>query len=80
MTHDTCRLTANNRDQLLNPTLGRRVWATFYSIFAFCLQLLLFLLGLPGRLPVNGGLGGSVLVEGDEFARLQMGGHPALGL
>jgi len=29
MTHVTCRLTAKNRDQLLNPTLGDRVWATF---------------------------------------------------
>jgi len=29
MTHVTCRLTAKNRDQLRNPTLGNRVWATF---------------------------------------------------
>jgi len=29
MTHVTCRLTANNRDQLRNPTLDNRVWATF---------------------------------------------------
>ena len=29
MTHLTCRLTAKNRDQLLNPTLGNRVWAAF---------------------------------------------------
>jgi len=29
MTRVTCRLTAKNRDQLLNPTLGNRVWATF---------------------------------------------------
>ena len=29
MTHFTCRLTAKNRDQLRNPTLGNRVWATF---------------------------------------------------
>ena len=29
MTHITCRLTAKNRDQLWNPTLGNRVWATF---------------------------------------------------
>jgi len=29
MTHVTCRLTANNRDQLWNPALGNRVWATF---------------------------------------------------
>jgi len=29
MTQVTCRLTANNRDQLQNPTLGNRVRATF---------------------------------------------------
>jgi len=29
MTHVTCRLTAKNRNQLRNPTLGNRVWATF---------------------------------------------------
>ena len=29
MTHITCRLTAKNRDQLRNPTLGNRLWATF---------------------------------------------------
>jgi len=29
MTHVTCRLTAKNWDQLQNPTLGNRVWATF---------------------------------------------------
>jgi len=29
MTHITCRLTSNNRDQLRNPTLGNRVSATF---------------------------------------------------
>ena len=29
MTHVTCRLAAKNRDQLRNPTLGNRVWATF---------------------------------------------------
>ena len=29
MTHVTCRLTANNQDQLRNSTLGNRVWATF---------------------------------------------------
>ena len=29
MTHVTCRLTAKNRDQLRNPSLGNRVWATF---------------------------------------------------
>jgi len=35
MTHVTCRLTAKNRDQLRNPTLGSRVWATF-SFFITC--------------------------------------------
>ena len=29
MTHVTCRLTTKNRDQLRNPPLGNRVWATF---------------------------------------------------
>jgi len=29
MTHITCRLTAKNRDQLRNPTLGNRVWTAF---------------------------------------------------
>jgi len=29
MTHVTFRLTAKNRDQLRNPSLGNRVWATF---------------------------------------------------
>ena len=29
MTSVTCRLTAKNHDQLWNPTLGNRVWATF---------------------------------------------------
>jgi len=28
MTHVTCRPTAKNWDQLPNPTLGNRVWAT----------------------------------------------------
>jgi len=32
MTHVTCRLTAKNRDQLRNPTLGNRVLATFLHI------------------------------------------------
>jgi len=33
MTHVTCRLTAKNRDQLRNPTLGNGVWATFRPTF-----------------------------------------------
>ena len=34
MTHVTCRLTAKNRHQLRNPTLGNRVWATFTFLVA----------------------------------------------
>jgi len=33
MTHVTCRLTAKNRDQLRDHTLGNRVWATFTFYF-----------------------------------------------
>jgi len=32
MTNVTCRLTAKNRNKLRNPTLGNRVWATFFNI------------------------------------------------
>jgi len=32
MTHITCRLTAKNRDQLRNPTLGNRIWATLLHV------------------------------------------------
>ena len=49
MTHVTCRLTAKNRDQLQNPTLGNRVRATFT-----------FLVGLPMiRSPESVGLQGA---------------------
>ena len=34
MTHVTCSLAAKNRDQLRNPTLGNRVWATFTSPYS----------------------------------------------
>jgi len=40
MTHVTCRLTAKHRDQLRNPTLGNRVWATF--TFLRIVRILLF--------------------------------------
>ena len=33
MTHVTCKLTAKNRHQLRNPTLGNRVWATFFTAY-----------------------------------------------
>ena len=36
MTHVTCRLTAKNRDQLRNSTLGNRVWATFTFFTTVC--------------------------------------------
>ena len=36
MTHVTCRLTAKNRDQLRNPTLGNRVLATFAFLVVCC--------------------------------------------
>ena len=42
MTHVTCRLTAKNRDQLQNPMLGNRVWATFFMLLVYvCLVLYL---------------------------------------
>ena len=37
MTHVTCRLTAKNWDQLRNPKLGNRVWATFYTLLTYLL-------------------------------------------
>ena len=35
MTHATCRLSAKNRDQLWNPTLGNRSWAAFI-FYLYC--------------------------------------------
>ena len=35
MTHITRGLTAKNRDQLRNPTLGNRIWATFLQASRF---------------------------------------------
>ena len=35
MNHVTYRLTAKNRDQLRNPTLGNRVWTTFNACCMF---------------------------------------------
>ena len=37
MTHVTCRLTAKNRDQHRNPTLGNRVWAIPLPFTPACL-------------------------------------------
>jgi len=41
MIHITRRLTAKNRDQLRNPTLGNQVWATFYVLHpsGLCLNI-----------------------------------------
>ena len=39
MTHATCRLTARNRDQLWNPTLCNRVWATFFTTVCVCVSV-----------------------------------------
>jgi len=39
MTHVTCRLTAKNRDQLRNPTLGNRVWPTFTFTLQYNISL-----------------------------------------
>ena len=41
MTHVTCRLTAKNRDQLRNPTLGKRVRATFLKRSDHILSILI---------------------------------------
>jgi len=54
----TCRLTAKNRDQLLNPTLGNRVWATFTFLF-YCPVVVCQLLGL--RHCVCAGVDGALL-------------------
>jgi len=48
MTYVTCRLTAKNRDQLWNPTLGNRVWATFTF---FTRQIFPVLHNGPGDVP-----------------------------
>ena len=41
LTHVTCRLTAKNRDQLRNPTLGNRLWTTFVPIFSVAIYKLI---------------------------------------
>jgi len=66
MTHDTCRLTAKNRDRLQNPTLGSRVWATFlntivYTIILFAFSALTPLVGRHEGHPACKKLSGGVL-------------------
>jgi len=39
--HTICRLTAEKRDQLRNPTLGNRVWATFLPFIQIKLNQLI---------------------------------------
>jgi len=47
MTHVTCRLAAKNRDQLRNPTLGNRVWATFTFLLSNAVTRLSVRLSVP---------------------------------
>ena len=56
MTRVTCRLTAKNQDQLWNPALGNRVWATFtffmiakMEIGLTCLCVWSFIVGVAER-------------------------------
>ena len=49
MTYVTCRVTAKNRDQLRNPTLRNRVWATF-TFLDICMGMIMMeeiLQGIP---------------------------------
>ena len=48
MTHVTCRQTAKYRDQLQNPTLGNRVWATFFLDLEIAVYVLRFRLKTAG--------------------------------
>jgi len=67
MTHVTCRLTAKNRDQLRNPTLGNRVWATFtfllysYRLYTYAFSALTLLVGRQEGHPACKTLSGQVL-------------------
>jgi len=67
MTHVTCRLTAKNRDQLRNPTLGNRVWATFtfllysYRLYTYAFSAFTLLVGRQEGHPACKNLSGQVL-------------------
>ena len=67
MIHVTCRLTAKNRDQLQNPTLGNRVWATFLP---FLLEM-----ASPGNQHCANGIGtlsfatGTRIVEASRYVQ-----------
>ena len=50
ITHLTCRLTAKNRDQLRNPTLGNRVWATFTFLGSMYIIIIIIDIIRIGRL------------------------------
>ena len=50
MTHVACRLTAKNRDQLRNPTLGNRVCATFIYLFSYSWGLGFTMRVFPGSI------------------------------
>jgi len=51
MTHVTCRLTAKNPDQLRNPTLSNRVWATFTFFYISFECMFLLCIGLVFPVP-----------------------------
>ena len=71
MIHVTCRLTAKNRNQLRNPTLGNRVWATF----TVCCSpsALAFYSGVPaGRRCVH------TCAKGEEEAQIWSGGQQSV--
>jgi len=53
MTHVACRLTAKNRDQLRNPTLGNRVSATF--TLSTCFHGFEAATGVAGSIPLPPG-------------------------
>jgi len=42
-------MTAKNRDQLLNPTLGKRVWVSFFTLLYSCTYAFSALTLLAGR-------------------------------
>ena len=71
----TCRLTAKNRDQLRNPTLGNRVWATF-TFLLHCNVVVRRLTPLPSRIgciAFQTTSGESIVQEGCRKRNLQCG-------
>jgi len=70
MTHATCRLTAKNRDQLRNPTLGNRLWATFtFLLIAYII--------FAGACVTSDAAASAAAAAGDVTSRV--GSHPSIG-